>query len=118
MGIGEELCADWGKRSYNFAGKLSVYGSAAVLEKCAAYIGNDTGTMHLAAMVGIPCVAIFSARDYPGKWEPYGEGHTILRYDTNCAGCMLEICPQQNRCLNSITTENVLAPVMKMLSQT
>jgi asparagine synthase (glutamine-hydrolysing) len=117
IAVGEALCEAWGKRSHNLAGKLSVYGSAAVLEKCVVYVGNDTGTMHLGALVGIPCVALFSARDYPGRWEPFGKGHTILRCETDCAGCMLETCTDQhNKCLNTITINQVLNPIRNLLS--
>lgn len=112
VGLGDELCRLWGRCAYNLAGKLSPYGSAVALEKCLAYVGNDTGTMHLAAMVGTPCVAIFSARDYPGKWEPYGEGHEVLRHELECSGCMLESCDSySNECLTRITVDEVFSAV-------
>ena len=34
--------------------------------------------MHLAASVGIRCVAVFSRRNPPGKWFPFGGNHKIL----------------------------------------
>jgi heptosyltransferase-3 len=116
MKLGEELCRKWGRRTHNLAGKLSIYGSAAVLEKCLMYVGNDTGAMHLGAMVGLPSVTIFSARDYPGRWEPFGEGHIVLRHETDCAGCMLETCPEQNKCLNSIAVETILTPIVDLIN--
>ncbi|MBP0130980.1 MAG: glycosyltransferase family 9 protein [Nitrospira sp.] len=106
--LGEALCRDWGERSHNFAGVFSVYESAAALKRCCGYLGNDTGTMHLAAMVGVPCVALFSARDYPGQWEPYGHGHVVLRHETDCAGCMIEVCSERdNECLRRISEGEV-----------
>jgi len=114
--IGNQLCNEWGERSRNLAGKLSVYGSAAVLERCVAYLGNDTGTMHLAAMVGVPCIAIFSARDFPGKWEPYGDHHIILRRDIECARCMLEVCSEKgNECLMRIDVQEVFSAGQRVL---
>lgn len=112
---GDDLCGAWGGRSHNLAGRLSIYGSAAVLEGCAAYVGNDSGSMHLAAAVGTPCVALFSARDYPGQWEPYGSGHTIFRHETECAGCMVDICPFGNRCINLISVDDVCRAAEAML---
>jgi ADP-heptose:LPS heptosyltransferase len=106
--LGESLVQDWKKRAHNVAGIFSVYESAAVLERCKCYVGNDTGVMHLAAMVGTPCVALFSARDYPGQWEPYGDDHVILRHEVDCAGCMLDVCTNGNRCLTLITVAEVL----------
>jgi ADP-heptose:LPS heptosyltransferase len=105
----ETLTATWGSRSANLVG-LGIWDTAAVLERCRLYIGNDTGTMHLAASVGTPCVAIFSARDNPGRWEPAGAGHVVLRRDVPCAGCVLADCVEhQNVCLTSIPVEEVVA---------
>ncbi|MDA8155228.1 MAG: asparagine synthase (glutamine-hydrolyzing) [Actinomycetota bacterium] len=114
--LGNGLCRAWGERSANLAGALSIYGSAAALEKCAAYIGNDTGTMHLAAMAGVPCVALFSARDHAGKWDPYGDSHIILRHGIECAWCMLEECMNNNRCMDLITVSEVFEAVKKALA--
>ncbi len=114
--IGKRMFDEMGPRVWNLAGRLSVYGSAAVLARTCGYAGNDTGTMHLAAMVGRPCVAIFSARDFPGHWEPYGSRHLVLRREVDCAGCMLEVCDKyHNKCLNLISVDEVLAGTIKML---
>jgi ADP-heptose:LPS heptosyltransferase len=90
-----------------------------MLERCALYVGNDTGTMHLAASVGTPCVAIFSARDNPGKWEPTGPGHIVLRHEVPCAGCMLETCVDNDlECLKAISVDEVLAAIGGRLERT
>jgi heptosyltransferase III len=113
--LGDRLCAAW-EGGENWAGRLSIYGTAALMEQCSLFVGNDTGTMHLAAMVGLPCVGLFSARDYPGLWEPYGEGHAILRKEISCAGCMLESCAQNgNACLKLISVDEVLGAVTGLL---
>lgn len=114
--LGAALCAEWGTRSHNLAGRLSIYGSAAVLLRCVAYVGNDAGAMHLAGMVGIPCAALFSARDYPGQWEPYGSAHIILRHETECAGCMRAVCPYDNKCLGLISVDEAERAVWNTLT--
>lgn len=117
-GLGDELCSILGDRCHNLAGKLSIFESAAVLARCNVYIGNDTGTMHLAAMAGTPCVAIFSARDCPGKWEPYGNGNIIIRDDIECAGCMLNVCElHQMSCLKAISVEQVFSAAKTIISK-
>jgi ADP-heptose:LPS heptosyltransferase len=40
---------------------------------------HDSGPMHLAAAVDTRCVAVFSKKDPPGKWYPFGVDHIILR---------------------------------------
>ena len=69
--------------------------AAAIMSQCDDYFGHDTGVMHLAASLGKPCVALFSSRDPAGMWDPYGEGHTILRInDLPCANCGAVVCPK------------------------
>jgi ADP-heptose:LPS heptosyltransferase len=115
--LGDELVERYRGDCVNLAGRLSVLESAALLEQCAAYIGNDTGTMHLAAMVGCPCVAIFSSRDAPGRWDPIGQGHVVLRSDPSCAGCMLEECVERkNRCLTDISVDQVIDATIALLT--
>jgi ADP-heptose:LPS heptosyltransferase len=115
-GYCQVLCDEIGPSAMNLAGKLSIAGSAAVLEQAHAYVGNDTGVMHLAAAVGTPCVAIFSARDFPGLWEPMGSAHRILRHETSCAGCMLEDCViEKQRCLTAISTGAVWEQLLPAL---
>jgi UDP-sulfoquinovose synthase len=46
-----------------------VHGSGA-----AVFTGHDTGPMHLAAAMGVPCAALFSAHNLPGIWFPWGAG--------------------------------------------
>ena len=42
------------------------------------FVGCDTGPMHMAAAVGIPCVVLFGPAD-PARTGPYGEGHCSVR---------------------------------------
>lgn len=105
----ETVIARWG-RGHVAAGVLNVRTAARALKECAFYLGNDTGTMHLAASVGTPCIAVFSARDLENRWHPVGEHHTVIRFNTPCAGCMLTNCVElQNVCLTQITAERVYA---------
>lgn len=107
--VAAQLVAFWG-RGYSAAGKLSLRGATKAMERCPIYVGNDTGTMHLAVAAGAKCVAIFSSRDWPGRWNPYGLGHQVLRSQIDCEGCGLAACVERkNECLQRITTEQVLA---------
>ncbi len=114
----EQLCEAWGPRSHNLAGRFSVLGSAAVLERCATFIGNDSGVTHLAAMVGVPCVAIFSARNAPGHWDPLGRNHLVHQERPECAGCMLDVCVDEgNKCLVRIETGPVVHSAVTLIDR-
>lgn len=49
---------------------LTVY---AALGRCAAYVGNDSGLMHLAAAAGLPTLGLFgpSREELYGPWGPH-----------------------------------------------
>jgi ADP-heptose:LPS heptosyltransferase len=112
----DQILRTW-QCGYNAAGALSLRASAAALARCALYVGNDTGTMHLAAATGVPCVAIFSSRDWPGKWHPYGVEHRVLRSQIECEGCGLTECRERsNECLNRIQVREVIAACEELLA--
>ncbi|GLV57730.1 glycosyl transferase family 9 [Dictyobacter sp. S3.2.2.5] len=48
------------------------------LQQCRAYLGNDSGITHLAAMLGLPTVALFGPSN-PRIWRPQGPRVTVLR---------------------------------------
>jgi ADP-heptose:LPS heptosyltransferase len=104
-------------RALNLAGATDIIESAAALARCAFFVGNDTGTMHLAGVMGLPCVAVFTSRDNRDVWTPWGSSHTILRRELGCSGCMLERCEvERMRCLDLISVDDVWAAVEPYLS--
>jgi hypothetical protein len=48
------------------------------LQACRPYLGNDAGITHLAAMLGVPTVAIFGPSD-PAVWRPVGPSVKVIR---------------------------------------
>ena len=115
--VGERILAFVG-RGYNAAGALTVRSAGAGLKRCKLYLGNDTGTMHLAAAVGLRCVAIFSARSAPGRWNPYGHGHYIFRTRVKCEGCELLECTENGmECIERIGVGDVVSACSEILVQ-
>ena len=97
-----------GQNVFDFCGKLSTVQSAAMLKHCCISISNDTGPMHLSYSVGTPVVAVFSARDYAGKWFPPEEDNIVLRNTSvPCAICFSDTC-MNNICMQAITPEMVI----------
>ena len=114
--IGDWLLDRWGS-GYNAAGALGIRASLAAMKRCELFIGNDTGTMHMAAAIGLQCVAIFSSRERPGLWYPSGEGHRVFRSAIECEGCGLVECIELgNECLKRISVEEVLSACREMLA--
>ncbi|HEU5439027.1 MAG TPA: glycosyltransferase family 9 protein [Ktedonobacterales bacterium] len=57
---------------------LSVGALAALLRRCAASVGNDSGVSHLAGLLGMPALALFGPTD-PAVWAPLGRRVRVLR---------------------------------------
>ncbi|MBI2421822.1 MAG: glycosyltransferase family 9 protein [Candidatus Hydrogenedentes bacterium] len=106
-----------GDRCIDLAGETTIAELAAVARNCAAFVSNDTGTMHVAAAMGTPVVAIFSARDHKHRWYPYGLQHRVLREDIECSPCLADVCPKYPvpECLNRIGAARVMAALDDIL---
>lgn len=115
----EALLQGWRGEAANFCGDLTVRESAAVLKRASMFVGHDSGPMHLAATVGTPCVAVFSARGLPGQWWPRGDRNKIFYNQTPCFGCELDVCIQWNKkCILGIKPDAVAGAVCTMLERT
>lgn len=68
---------------------------AAVLSRCEGLLGNDSGITHLAALLGLPTVAVFVRSD-PVLWQPLGPNVSVidvraaLEGDPEAAGAVRE----------------------------
>jgi len=88
---------------------------AAILARCWAYLGNDSGVSHLAAAVGVPTVAIFGPTD-PDVWAPRGASVHVVRASASCAPCSAEernAC-QQRMCLEAVSADEVFGLLQGM----
>jgi ADP-heptose:LPS heptosyltransferase len=59
----------------SLAGKVDLVTTAAYLQKSAGVVSVNTGTMHLAALLGVPLVALHGPTD-PDRWGPIYPGST------------------------------------------
>lgn len=58
-------------RTIDLAGSLTLGEAAAALSRCALYVGNDSGLMHLAAAAGAPTLGLFGPSP-PEEYAPVG----------------------------------------------
>jgi len=112
--IAEETLGLLGKGGIDLTGKTHLLQLAALLERCQLLVTNDTGTMHVAAAVGTPVVALFGSTD-PVTTGPWGDGHVVVRKDVPCSPCLKRICPTDHRCMELITVDEVEEAVSKKL---
>jgi heptosyltransferase-3 len=86
-----------GAEAVDLAGQLSLVQLAALLSRCALYVGSSTGPTHLAAAVGTPVIGLYSPlrSANPQRWRPLGTRVTVLQpaVDLVCPTCLGERCP-------------------------
>jgi lipopolysaccharide heptosyltransferase III len=65
-------------RAIDLVGKTDLLTAAAVLRRCALFIGNDTGLMHLAAAAGAPTLGLFGPSAVE-QYAPWGRCTAVVR---------------------------------------
>jgi len=80
--------------------------SYAMVSMAAAYLGRDSGIMHLAAAAGIPMVAVFAGGHWP-RFVPNAKRGIVLTRKAPCRGCNF-YCPfPEPWCVKTVPVEVV-----------
>ena len=113
--ISEKIKKELGNSVINLTGETTINELVELLRLAKACITNDTGTMHISDMVGIPTVALFTTRLSPTHWLPAGDKVISLFSLPGCKYCYDDSC-QTRECLNAIEVEDVIEALEKVLS--
>lgn len=100
-------------RVIDLTGEVSLRQLPALIKKCNLFVSNDTGPMHIAAILGVPLVAIFGPGDI-GHYDPRAlSDKAIVFYKRqNCAPCPKVEC-ESLKCLKDISVEEVVSAILK-----
>jgi heptosyltransferase-2 len=106
---GAEILRELGNAAaFDLVGRTELPALAGVLANCRAFVGNDSGAMHLAAALGVRVIAMFGPSN-EAETRPLGAASTyVLTHDVWCRPCMLRECPLDHGCMRGITPERVL----------
>ncbi len=106
----------------DLTGRLSIAESAAVLERCAALVTNDSAPLHLAEAVGTPVVAFRGPTVKEFGYSPRLPGSVVLEKTLACRPCSrngARPCPEGTmECLASIAVPDALEAVLALLGRT
>ncbi len=117
--ITRPIAAALGARALDLAGSLPLLETAAHIARCAAFVGNDSGLMHLAEAVGVPVVALFgpTVRSF-GYFPSLPQSRVVEQY-LPCRPCSRNgaiPCPKgTGECLATIPVSRVLETVLTSL---
>jgi ADP-heptose:LPS heptosyltransferase len=99
------------------AGKTTIRQAARLIRECSAFVSNDSGLMHVAAIQDIPTVAIFGPTN-PAYHGPCREGNIALYKGVDCSPCYKPECTldmEHNFCINSITVDEAFKAVRQVM---
>lgn len=105
----EYIKKEIGNNCENFAGKLSLKQSGALLAKSKYIVTNDSGPFHIARGVNCPAFVIFGPTD-PNMFK-YEKKERLIYAGEKCSPCSLhgdKICPKGHfNCMKKITPEMI-----------
>ena len=88
---------------------LTLRETIAVMGQCKYYLGNDTGTSHMAASAGCFTFVIQANNSPPGIWNPVSRKSYVFRNKSECdVACSIK-CPiaSPSPCLQKISSTEV-----------
>jgi lipopolysaccharide heptosyltransferase II len=116
MAVGETIARTLGHSCVNRIGQTTLEQLIDELRECRLLLTNDTGTMHLASLLGVPTVAIFGSTE-PRLTGPLGDGHIIVRHQVECSPCFLRECPIDFRCMKAVSVDKAINGVLSILQR-
>jgi predicted lipopolysaccharide heptosyltransferase III len=113
--LAEEIASRAQGRLLVLAGQTTILEHAALLKRCALWVGSDNGPMHMAAALGVPVVALFGPSN-PAEWGPRGERVAILYKGLDCRRCFHPSCFRgEESCMKLISVDEVFAAATQLL---
>jgi heptosyltransferase-1 len=96
------------------AGALNLAQSATLIRQSALYVGLDSGPMHIAALAGVPVVALFGPT-HPERVGPWQVPHRIVRAEgLDCLECRKRHCSHCS-CMKGISVQMVANAAFSLL---
>jgi heptosyltransferase-1 len=113
----QQVMASSGGKGFNLCGKTSLKELVALIAGATAIISNDSGPMHIGAVLGVPVIALFGPTD-PVRTGPYGwqwnASLKVIKTSIPCSPCFKKKCSDP-LCMSGISVETVLEELKEYL---
>lgn len=98
-----------------FTGKMSLQELGALLKKCALFVTNDSGPMHIAVALDVPVITMFGASPVPGFY-PYNNKSVLIKTPVKCHPCGIHTCDHLS-CMKRISVDTVMRYTLESLKK-
>ena len=90
--------------------------ACSLAEKASFYLGNDTGLMHMAAILGRPVLALFGGGTWP-RFLPQAKIGRAFVSPMPCFYCMWECLFDEPLCVNSLSADAVIGKIERVVEE-
>lgn len=105
-----------------------ILAQAGVIAGCCAFVGSDSGLLHVAGATGVPIVGVFTSANpllrLPWRGGTLGKDCIAVRPPLGCVGCLhrapapatTEFCERGDlACVTAVTPESVIDAVVRLV---
>jgi ADP-heptose:LPS heptosyltransferase len=117
----EELMADicgYMKQETIVVSGLKLTETISLINRAEVFVGNSTGTTHMASALQVPVVAVFGnihPLDSFMEWGPWGDNNAVVHVDPGCRRCHPGDC-REFKCMEMVTSDIVYEVVKEKLN--
>jgi heptosyltransferase-1 len=103
-------------RVISLVGKTGIGELVEIIRKCKMIVSNDSGPVHIAALLNVPVLAFFGPTD-PRKTGPYGNIHQIVELELPCRYCLKRNCPDLTLNCHDLDVKFIVDKIQSFLTQ-
>ncbi len=106
----------------DLTGETSLLQTAALIQRAALFIGNDSSLLHVANALNVPSIGIFGATSSRQLLSPGNNSTPIFNRNVPCRPCYVHqplfryVCKYDYECLKTISVEEVMELVREKLN--
>jgi len=114
--LGEELVRMTSTPPLVLIGETSLMELACLIKRCDVFLAHDSSSLHVAAAVGTPTVALFGPTD-PRRHVPPTFTGQVIKKEVFCSPCYSPHCRTiTHACMKRIEVEEVVSAILALLA--
>ena len=100
----------------DLTGKTTLQELFELIRNADAVVSNDSGPMHIAALLKTPVFSFFGPTDQD-KTGPWAQQHRVFSAGAKCGKCMQRICPLEETVCHKLDPEVISSAIFEQLYQ-
>jgi heptosyltransferase-2 len=113
--LGKDISRKMRHRPIDLSGRTTLGEAMALIERCALFITNDSGLMHVAAALDVPLIAIFGSTNSTTT-GPLSSNSRVVQVPMECSPCLKPECPKGHlNCMDQIRVDMIFDVAKEIL---